>query len=358
MNKEIKNSPEHVRTSLAGAMSLGLRPGRFYRDADLYCLNLLLTYDEGCQANCAYCGLSRSAQGEYDERSFIRVEWPSYTTDDILSRACEKRDSFERVCLSMITHPRALEDTITLTARLHGELGLPVSVLVNPTRMGDGDLEALKEAGAEMASIALDAATPSLFAEYRGEGVKGPHKVDRYWSTLNDAALVFGREKVGCHLIAGLGETEKSMLETVQKIRSIGARSHLFSFFPETGSPMERADPCPPDHFRRVQLARFLIDYDAARFDDMEFDEHDRVVGFGVRGAELDRLVDSGVPFMTSGCPGKTRECACNRPFGDGPPSDIRSYPFNLNEEDILTVRKQLATYPEVPSRETLDVSA
>jgi biotin synthase len=305
MNKEIKKSPEYLRTSLAGAMSLGLRPGRFYRDAGLYCLNLLLTYEEGCHANCAYCGLSRSAKGVYDKRSFIRVEWPSYVTDDIIARAAVKRDAFERVCLSMITHPRALDDTFTLTARLHEELELPVSVLVNPTMMGDGDLEALKEAGADMASIALDAATPSLFAEFRGSGINGPHKVEQYWSTLNDASLVFGSDKVGCHLIAGLGETEKNMLETVQRVRETGARTHLFSFYPEAGSPLENADPCPAEQFRRVQLARFLIDYDQARFDDMEFDQHERIVGFGVQGAELDRLVDSGVPFMTSGCSGQ-----------------------------------------------------
>ncbi|MHA2015753.1 MAG: radical SAM protein, partial [Candidatus Thorarchaeota archaeon] len=45
-----KESPEYVRTSLAAAMTIGKVPGRFYRDAKLYCINILLTYDEGCHA--------------------------------------------------------------------------------------------------------------------------------------------------------------------------------------------------------------------------------------------------------------------------------------------------------------------
>ena len=52
------SSPDHLRMSLAAAMTLGYTPGVFYRDARLYCINLLLTYPEGCRGRCAYCGLA------------------------------------------------------------------------------------------------------------------------------------------------------------------------------------------------------------------------------------------------------------------------------------------------------------
>ena len=42
-------SPEFMRMSLAAAMTLGFKQGLFYRNAKLYCINLLLTYDEGCR---------------------------------------------------------------------------------------------------------------------------------------------------------------------------------------------------------------------------------------------------------------------------------------------------------------------
>jgi biotin synthase-related radical SAM superfamily protein len=48
---------------------------------------------------------------------------------------------------------------------------------------------------------------------------------------------------------------------------------------------------------------------------------------------------------MTSGCRGKTTEVACNRPFGDSSPTDIKSYPFKPEKRDLERIRKQLFDY-------------
>ena len=252
-------SPTYLRTSLAAAMTLGLRPGLFFRGAGLDCLNLLLTYGEGCQANCSYCGLSRDTVSR-GEDNFIRVEWPTYTVEEIVRRSRDGAASFERVCLSMIMHPRAVEDTIELTERLNREIGLPVSVLVNPSTLHDGDLEAFHTAGADMATVAIDAATPELFEQHRGSGVTGGHRWDRYWQALEEAALVFGGGRIGAHLIAGLGETERELVALIQKIHARGGQTHLFSFYPEQGSKLRNSLPCPSGHVRRIQLARCVID--------------------------------------------------------------------------------------------------
>ena len=82
---------------------------------------------------------------------------------------------------------------------------------------------------------------------------------------------------------------------------------------------MKNTEPCPADQFRRIQPARFLIDCKLAEGSEMNFDEHGRITGFGLRGAELDDIVDTGEPFTTSGCSGETMNCACNRSYGDGP---------------------------------------
>ena len=70
-----------------------------------------------------------------------------------------------------------------------------------------------------------------------------------------------------------------------------------------------------------------------------------RITGFGLPQAELDAIVDAGIAFRTSGCPGKFAEdiSACDRPYGDSPPSNIASYPFALQDVDIRKVRSQLA---------------
>jgi biotin synthase len=54
--------------------------------------------------------------------------------------------------------------------------------------------------------------------------------------------------------------------------------------------------------------------------------------------------VATGIPFRTSGCPGKERDdvSACDRPYVDSPPSNIASYPFQPNGNDLRTIRRQL----------------
>ena len=72
-------SPEYVQMSTAAAITLGVMPGKMHRCSCTRCLNLLLTYPEGCRANCAYCGLARhrEADRDYADRNFIRVDWPA-----------------------------------------------------------------------------------------------------------------------------------------------------------------------------------------------------------------------------------------------------------------------------------------
>ena len=121
-------------------------------------------------------------------------------------------------------------------------------------------------------------------------------------------------------------------------------RIFFMSFFPEKGSLMDHLPATPRDQWRRVQLARYLIDYRGVRVDQMRFDEFGRVQDYGISGSELANVIDEGVAFRTSGCPGKFRDdiSACDRPYGDSPPSDIASYPFQPKKKDVKKIRKQL----------------
>ncbi|MDA8109729.1 MAG: radical SAM protein, partial [Betaproteobacteria bacterium] len=317
-------SPEYVQMSTAAAITLGLVPGKMHRTGCTHCLNLLVTYPEGCRANCAYCGLARHREEarDYADRNFIRVDWPTARYDEVIERvkAGGDRGRFERMCISMITHPDSNDDTFVLLEKWVREVPqVPVSILSNPTTLEKADLERLRELGADIFTVALDAVTPEIFERTRGKGVDSPHRYDKYWRTIEWAAEIFGPEKFGAHLICGMGETEREILEVGQKIRDLGGHNHMFAFFPERGSLMEDWPAVDRGQWRRVQLARFLVDHRARRVDDMRFDEAGRVVDFGVPREELDALIASGKPFRTSGCPGKDDEeiSACNRPYGD-----------------------------------------
>jgi biotin synthase-related radical SAM superfamily protein len=340
-------SPEYVQLSTAAAITLGLIPGHMHRTDCTHCLNLLVTYPEGCRANCAYCGLARHREETRDfaDRNFIRVDWPTVRYDEIVARvqAGEDRGKFQRMCISMITHPASNADTFVLLEKWVRALPIPVSILSNPTTLERADLVHLRDLGAEIFTVALDAATPELFERTRGRGVDSPHCWDHYWRVFEWAAEVFGPERFGAHLICGMGETEREMIEVVQRIHDMGGHSHLFAFFPERGSLMEGWNAVPRDQWRRVQLARFLIDYAGGNAGRMTFDEQGRLADFGVPAAQRETLVHSGKPFRTSGCPGESEDVsACNRPFGDSTPADIRSFPFALNEKDVAIVRRQM----------------
>lgn len=341
-------SPYYVQMSTAAAITLGLMPGRIYRTECTHCLNLLVTYPEGCRANCAYCGLARHREEarDYAERNFIRVDWPTFSYDEVIARVKSGGDKgrFQRMCISMITHPDSDADTRVLLKTWMQELPhIPVSILSNPTSMEKNDLVQLRALGAEIFTVALDAVTPEIFERTRGKAVDSPHRWEKYWQVLEWAAEVFGAEKFGAHLICGMGETEREILDVCQKVRDLGGHNHLFAFFPEHGSLMEDWPACDPAQWRRVQLARYIIDYADGNVGKMRFDEFGQLADYGLPQDEVEFLTRSGTPFRTSGCPGKGDDVsACNRPYGDSKPSAILSYPFVLEEEDLALVRQQM----------------
>jgi lipoyl synthase len=344
-------SPEYVQMSTAAAITLGLMTGKMHGCSCTRCLNLLLSYPEGCRANCAYCGLARhrEADRDYADRNFIRVDWPAVPMAQIVEKVAGdgEKTPFQRMCISMITHPNSDADTVTVLKQWTDRIDpatVPVSILSNPTTMTRGDVTALHDLGADIFTVALDAVTPEIFDRTRGKGVASPHTWTKYWEILRDARDIFGPQKFGAHLIVGMGETEHDTLSIVQELVDMGGHSHMFCFFPEKGSLMDHLPATPRDQWRRVQLARYLIDYRGVRIDHMRFDALGRVVDFGIPKSELDAIIDQGLAFRTSGCPGKVRDdlSACDRPYGDSPPSNIASYPFQPGAADLRKIRNQL----------------
>jgi biotin synthase len=157
-------SPEYVKMSHATAISLGLIRGRMYRGAVNRCVNLLLHYPEGCSANCAYCGLA-----------------PIYPMDQVINAINYAPPYIKRTCISMITNGNCRRDTVELAMRLKKETTIPISVLICPTILSLEDLNSFRDAGVDKIGVAIDLATPELFDKFRGGGVSGPHKWERYW---------------------------------------------------------------------------------------------------------------------------------------------------------------------------------
>lgn len=337
------SSPEYVRTSLASAIALRFKSGRFYRDVKPYCVNLLLSYPDYCHANCAYCGLARTRPTNLGDKSFIRVDWPVLETSKVIERIAKYQQNIRRVCVSMVSHPRAATDTFNITAAIAQSSHVPISVLIAPNLINEDGLLRLKNIGTDTVGIGLDAASKRVFEHTRGKNVKGPLSWENYLDVLKSAVKLFGRNKVSCHIMVGIGETDWELSEVFFKVHEMGALIHLFSFYAEPDSNMSKRRRPSLKRFRRVQLLRHLIETDCIKPDAVEFDASGKNIGIKGSNGKIKEAVEGGLPFITGGCCSKNGDIACNRPFGSYRPGEpFRDFPFYPEPHDITNVMKEI----------------
>ena len=340
---EKQQSPEYAKMSQATAISLGLVRGRMYRGAVNRCVNLLVHYPEGCSANCAYCGLAKKRPGSYKDKSFIHVAWPVFPMDEIIDAINNAPSYVKRTCISMITNGKCRLATLEMIRRLKDTTPLPISILITPPILNEHDLVEMKNNGTDKIGVAIDLATPELFDKYRGKGVSGPHRWEKYWEILKKSLEIFSHPNVGVHLMVGMGETEEQMVYLMDRLWHMGVVNHLFSFFAEEDSKLADRPQPPWPAYLRIQLARYIIEEKLGSSLDMRFDREGRIVDFGLASDLLESVISYGKPFMTTGCSGPDGEVVCNRPFGNCLP-DVKqwNYPYMPNEEELGLIRQNI----------------
>ncbi len=334
--------PEFVKTSLASALSLRFLSGRFYRDARNFCINLLLSYPDDCRANCAYCGLARSRPR--DEDSFIRVDWPVLKTRDMIDRLSRYSGTIRRICISTVFHPSAAKDTVSLARAVREAADIPLSVLITPGLFDAGDLRMLKALGADYLGVGLDAASERVFERTRGPRVGGPLSWEDYADTLRGGVEVFGPKRVSCHIMVGIGETDRELAGCFTRVHTMGALIHLFSFYPEPHSNMSRRKRPSLRRFRRAQLLAYLVEAGLVRQRELEFDKGGRLIRMEHSLKEtVEEVVEGGRPFITGGCPSGDGDIGCNRPFGSYRPGEpFRDFPFRPEPGDVRRIKREL----------------
>ena len=338
-------SPDYVRISMAAAIELGLKPGRIH-GCGCGCINLLQNYPEGCFANCSYCGLARERPGLAEENSFIRVDWPLFSTDMIAEKIAEKEaeSAVGRVCISQVQDHRANDDLVEITRKVHTAVPeVPLSGLVNATTMSVPFLEQLKAEGIDIIGYGLDAVTEELFIKTRGKDAGGPHDWDYHWEMVLAARKIYGPMNVNCHLIVGLGETDRDLVDMFYRLKSDDIAGYLFSFNPEIGTALQHQTRQPIKRHRRVQLAKFLIEERNVERDVFQFDENGFIGSIDSEEELLQNTIDEGLSFMTNGCPDREGIMACNRPYGSyRPGEEFRDYPFKPSGDELNIIREQM----------------
>jgi biotin synthase len=99
----------------------------------------------------------------------------------------------------------------------------------------------------------------------------------------------------------------------------------------------------PISRWRRVQLARHLIEDEGWDIDRFGFDAGGGLARLRAGRAAVEAVVDQGVAFVTNGCPGGNGEPGCTRPYGSYRPAEpFRDYPFMPDASDLAEIRKQI----------------
>ena len=263
-----------------------------------------------CQMNCAFCAQARDSRA--GAHSLSRVIWPEYPLDTVVQRLAQAAadGAFRRACLQVTVTAAAFAQALAVVHTVKAASSVPVDVAFLPH--GLDQVRQIIEAGADHVGFGLDAACERVF-----DRVKGGNWA-RSLALIEQAAQAFpGR--VGLHLIVGLGETEREMVERIQWAHDLGVITGLFAFTPVRGTHLAGRPPPSLAVYRRMQAALWLIAHGLARVEGMAFDPQGCLLDLGAP------LPTSGEPFQTSGCPD------CNRPFYNEQPGGILyNYPRPL----------------------------
>lgn len=324
--------PEKVRISVGSAIVLGLIRGKL--DAKPTTVYLLTYYNGKCLANCGFCPQAKTSRSRAD--MLARVTWPAFPTEQVMAgiEREAKNPNVKRVCIQALNYSGVFNDVLATVEELQSRARIPVSVSCQPFNLEQ--MKRLKETGVDRISIALDAATKGLFDKIKGFSAGSPYSWEAHRETLLKAVEVFGENCVYTHLIVGLGETEREMIETIQWCVDSSIYPSLFAFTPIPGTMLGTWPQPPLAAYRRIQLAHHLIVHGKTRFEDMKFDEAERLVDYGVSESLLQQIIETGNPFLTSGCPG------CNRPYyNERPGGPMYNYPRQPLPEEIKKIGKQ-----------------
>jgi biotin synthase len=304
-----------IRCSIGTAKVLGLKKVR----VDDLPTTAYLMVGERCDFNCAFCAQARESSARAD--LLARISWPQFQGEAFLQGLVQSaaQTVLQRICFQVVQDKAALDDTKEWVKAVKSKTNLPICVSAGPSTLEE--VRELLELGVDQVSIALDAATPEIYAQS-----KAGSWTERM-ALLRESAEKFPGH-MATHLIVGLGESEEEMVRLLQALYDQGITVALFAFTPIKGTRMEGVKQPKMSYYRRIQVAHDLMRTGLARVDDYKFRDG-QVKDFGISVGELQER-RGGEPFRTSGCTG------CNRPYyNETPGEELYNYPKTLTTEEI-----------------------
>ncbi|MDF1669964.1 MAG: MSMEG_0568 family radical SAM protein [Roseovarius sp.] len=118
----------------------------------------------------------------------------------------------------------------------------------------------MKDAGIDSLGMHLEVVTPEL----RQQIMPGKAQVslEKYFDSFAAAVEVFGRGQVSTYILAGLGDTEETILAMCARLTAIGVYPFVVPFVPVAGTPLE-SHPAPSSAFMHNvlgPLSQMIVD--------------------------------------------------------------------------------------------------
>lgn len=313
---------DKIRVSIGSASVLGLISIK-NTVAPTTCY--IMTFKVGhCFANCGFCPQARDSNGSTEMLS--RVQWPVFPFKEFLTKLqyISPLKKFNRICVQTLNYPENFSDLREIITEIKKVSNFPISTAIPP--MSKEKLKELKLLGVQRIGIALDGATPEIFNKVKGKEVDGPYDWNDHIQKLKDALEIFSDGFVSTHIIVGLGETQKEVINLIENMNILKVLPSLFAFTPIKGTKFENLEQPNLIDYRKIQLGRYLVVYKGKKEKDFTFNSKGEIVNFNINKEVLQEIVKNGGAFLTSGCP------SCNRPYYDSRPSgSMFNYPRNLN---------------------------
>ncbi|KAF2956033.1 radical SAM protein [Marinitoga sp. 38H-ov] len=289
-----------VKLSYATAVLLGFKKGKINFDMPTAYLML----GEKCIYNCSFCAQAKDANSDKDLLS--RVKWPEYNIDEFITKIKDK-NPFKRLCLQVVNSNNYFED---LKEFLYKTKDIPVLKAVSLRPKNMEEVNEIFKYNIDDLGISIDVANKELFGRIRGGSF------DSLFNILIESSKKYPG-KITTHVIVGLGETDEDLINLMFEMKKYNILVSLFAFTPVAGTEFEKKDPPSLERYRKIQLAREIIEKFDVKKDDFEFKN-----GILVKLPDVDISYNEAI--KTSGC------SFCTRPYyNEKPNKTLYNVPHN-----------------------------
>ncbi|OEH85637.1 hypothetical protein BHU72_02235 [Desulfuribacillus stibiiarsenatis] len=310
---------QRIKVSAGTLQALGIRKSR----VDATSTTAYLLSEGECQNRCSFCAQATSSQAKANVLG--RISWPEQDIQSIAAKieTAYQQKRVRRTCLQVVRNPEAKQYIEEVVGAITQQSTIPICVSADINSLDE--IQDLLDMGVEKVSIALDAVNPKIFQSVKGGSLEHRLKL------LTTAAQYFPN-RMSTHLIVGLGETEQEMVEMIDRLLQKHITIALFAFTPIKGTALQ-FQPAPViGHYRRVQIALYLLMNHKTQYEHLQFDTAGKIIDFGLTKHQIvEVLLDtSGKAFETTGCDD------CNRPYyNEKPGKTLYNYPYALNVEQV-----------------------